>query len=720
MKMIKIKDFEIIQDSFLAAENKIYEGVFAQGNGFFHVRGSFEEGFETAPQGEEYIRTMKSVTTEIQRHPLSKYGTFMPLIMGEHPHLGEVIINLPYFMGIDLYADGEKLDLINSDIKDFSRVLNMRTGELKRRLIWLTKQGAEIEVLFKRFASAADVRLFVQQVQCTVLSGNAKVEMVSETDPQVTTNGHKHFKKIELQSDVAKQTCTVETDLGYVVTIISEEDRFKDNELSLTKYTVLGCSREQVEDYNAEMNTSMLQAKEKGYERLLNDNNVIWEKKWSVADVKIKGLAELQNGLRFSIYHLLRCSNGSSEQHQICAKGFAGEAYYGRYFWDSEMYLLPFYAYTDPQSARSMIMYRYHMLEGARANADKYHCQGARYPWQSGITGTEQCSLWEYGDNEIHITADVAFGVMHYFKATNDFDFMKQYGIKILIETAIYWTNRIDYDSEGKCHLLNVMGPDEYSPMTKDNGFTNRMVKYNLQSALAMLQLLKEMDLDCYHVVVKKYELDNQMLELFERIAKELPIPYDETRDLYLQSADFEEYAAIDLDDFWEDKNKAFGHFVTQEKIYRTRCIKQADTIALMNLFDDEFTDEQVKNAYTYYQPFTTHDSSLSPAIHTLAAHRIGAVDDVAEFVSKTLSVDLSIDKKGTEDGIHIANCGALWQALVFGFAGIKPAYLSDKLEVKGTLPAFIEEMEFHVYWKNEQYYIKLSHKDVLVQKVEG
>lgn len=740
-KFLQIEDYKIVQDHFSEEENKYYEGVLAQGNGYFHVRGTFEEGLLDAPQDERYVRSMKSVTTEQQRHPLSKQGTFLPLIMGQHPFLEEVVVNLPFFMGITVCSGDEKLDMVRSRIREYYRYLDMRTGELVRSFIWETEKEEEIKLEFRRFASMKRERLFVQNMKIQILKGAPEIKMVSGIDGSVTTNGYCHFTDSGYQEEAGVLKCRVRTDLeeevsihalGTVLGFEEEGIQNKDSgifkvyrgkiggtELEYNKYTVLGCSRDRCDDYEGQMESCMEEAAGMSYESLLRESAAVWERRWEEADVKIDGNRELQDGVRFSIYHLLRCYTGKEDRTQVCAKGFAGEAYYGRYFWDSEIYLLPFYLYTDPQAARSLLMYRYHTLEGAKENAARYQCRGARYPWQSGIRGTEQCSLWEYADNEIHITADVAFAVMHYCLTTGDREFLFDYGMEILLETARFWTDRVDRDENGAYHLLNVMGPDEYSPMTKDNGFTVRMVKYNLDSAVEMAELMKGEAPKKYQKVMGKTGISEEELCRFREISESLTVPYDPLRDLYLQSADFEQYDCIDLDRLWVDKNKAFGHFVPQEKIYRTRCIKQADTIALMSLFENEFTDHQVETAYEYYTPYTTHDSSLSPAVHTLVACRMGRNDDVEEFVKRTLEVDLSIERKGAEDGIHIANCAALWQMAVFGFVGLKPGYQAEEPKICPRLPDMVQGIRTKIWWKGKQMEILAAGHKSEIREVE-
>lgn len=750
-KFLNINNFEIREDGFNPDQNKYYEGVFAQGNGYFHVRGNFEEGLADAPQDELYVRTMKSVTTEIQRHKLSKQGTYLPLIMGQHPFLEEVIINLPFFMEMKITADGEDLDMICSSIRDYRRILNMRNGELRRSFIWVLKNGEQIRVSFSRFASQDNKRLFVQKTVIEPVKGEPKIRVNAGIDAGVTTNGYRHFTDMSIKAGENTAEVSVFTDKGESVMMKSrvefqgiETECMPDTsrrkadliyEGTLTrrtefiKYTALGCSRDSGRDYRQEIYDCIAQSCLCSYEQLLERSEIIWDRRWETADIKIKGCQKLQDSLRFSIYHLLRCGTEKEDRIQICAKGFAGEAYYGRYFWDSEIYLMPFYLYTDPVSAGSLAGYRYNTLEGARENARRYHCRGARYPWQSGLTGTEQCSLWEYADNEIHITADVAFGILHYVLASGDCKFLFDKGAEVLVETARFWIDRADEDEKGGFHLLNVMGPDEYSPMTKDNGFTNYMVRFCLHAVLDVLAYMEKKRPGQYRRLVKRTGLTEEEIRRIRKIAGSLPVPYDSKRDLYLQSADFEDFAPINLDDVWEDKKRAFGHYISQEKIYRSRCIKQADTIALMSLFPGDFTDHQVKTAYEYYKPLTTHDSSLSPAVHALAANRLGYVDEVDTFLERTIAVDMDIERKGAEDGIHIANCGALWQMAVLGFLGMEPAYIQERedgLCVPGKelpcfnprIPSFIDQIEMTVLWAGKKYRVIAGKSKVSVRQL--
>jgi len=745
MKKEKMMNGFLLEErKFVSEHVKFYEGEFTQGNGYVSVRASFEEGLRRAPQNEEYMRTMKSVTTEIQRHPLSKWGVYVPLIMGYNPFLEEVMINLPYFPAIKIELDGQPMDLMNCEISDYYRSLNMYNGVLLREFKVKTPLGGVIKFSFERFASMDEKHLFVQKVKYTVLCGSVKVKVQSGINADVTTNGYRHLEKIIYKAEKNQLHLTCSTDLGFGICMLSETSvtdtksydvlnkaEIEEREAYLTseqvltegksaelvKKTVITTSRDQgTEDY-IQSADSILNACRVEYDVLFMKNNLAWQRKWQNSDVQVDGNEEFQKALRFSIYHLLRSNMENDSRVQICPKGFAGEAYYGRYFWDTEIYLLPFFIYTNPGAARNLLLYRYHTLAGARVNAARYFSEGARYPWHSSLDGTEQCSMWEYADNEVHITADVAYAVIHYYYATDDYEFILDYGLEILLETSRFWVCRVDRDKDGKISLLNVMGPDEYAPMTRNNAFTNRMVKKNLRSAIDMADMVKQNSPKVWEALTGRIAFRQEELEVFAEIAEKLPIPYDKERNLYMQSEDFESYADLNLDELWKDRSRAFGHYASQEKIYRSKCIKQADVIAMMTLFPDDFTDQEVEIAYEYYMPLTTHDSSLSPAGHSFAANRIGRKEDVRRFLKLAMDVDINVNWHGAEDGIHIANCGYLWQLAVCGFAGLHMPTECQELKITPALPEDIRQISFHIYWKGELKRITVLRDAVRIQK---
>ncbi|SHJ14001.1 kojibiose phosphorylase [Clostridium cavendishii DSM 21758] len=731
----------INEKSFNIDKNKYYEGAFCQGNGYLNLRASFEEGLSKATQDELYERSFKSVTTEIQKNPISKWGTYIPTIMGNHPALNEVIINLPYFMEFSFRMDGEKLDMDLSNISEYERILDLQDGVLTREFIWTNKaDSCKLKFRYNRFPSMEQKHLFVQKIEVEVLEGTSNLEILSGIDGKVTTNGYNHFVDMNTKiiSDMISLRCKTDVE-NYVMELCKlssdnvnfsivkgEKDiRYKGikqikkgERYSFEKRSIIVTSRDLEEGDLEKRALILIDAADISYESLYRENKEIWNKKWNESDVKIEGNIKDQLAIRFSIYHLLRSNNEEDPRMAICAKGFAGEAYYGRYFWDTEIFLLPFYIYTNPKAAKNLLMYRYNTLQGAKENAKKYNSPGARYPWQSAIRGDEQCSLWEYADNEIHITADIAYGIWHYFKATNDYEFLINYGTEILFETARFWCSRVDKNKFGGYDLLNVMGPDEYSAMTRNNSFTNRMVKLNLEKAIEALEIVKEKDKLAYEKLNCKLNISKDEIEVMNIIASKLKVIVDKEENYIVQSEDFEDYAEIDIDGLWKDKNKPFGFFVTQEKLYRSKCLKQADALALAMLFKREFTEEQILNTYRKYEPITTHDSSLSPVNHAIVAAWIEDKEHLDKFTEYALNLDFNSDLKGAEEGIHIANCGCLWQLIMNGIAGIDTAINEGTVKSSRVkLPKDWTKVEFKLRWQEKTYKVEALKDNVFIKE---
>ncbi|WP_205622777.1 glycoside hydrolase family 65 protein [Paenibacillus wynnii] len=733
------------ENGYQAGLHKHYEGLFTQGNGYMHVRGSFEEGCSDAPQDEEYLRFPDNVTLEKPRHPKSKQGTFIPGIVGSHPLLKEEIVNLPYYLGLEFRSAGEKLDMDRSRISCYRRWLDLRDGSLHRSLIWETAEGMRLQCTFNRYISMADTHLCIQRVQIEVLSGGGRLEVKATLRADVRTNGMNHFARItpsaESEGRLSLRTVTEEgnqifmlsaLEVSEPVTWQAEHTRMMaalrgecnlqtGDRLTINKLTAVTTNRDREEGTVCDRASAHLShARDLGWDPLYNRHAASWKSKWQYADIVIKGDDQAQLSIRASLYHLIRSNAEKDDRVAICAKGYAGEAYFGRYFWDTEINLLPFFLHTNPQAARNLLLFRYNTLEGARRNAQNYGYRGARYAWESSLSGEEQCANWQYADHEIHITADIVYALYHYVRATGDDEFLEIYGIDILVETARYWCDRVDWNREGYCELLGVMGPDEYLPFTRNNAFTNRMVKFSLEQTVTCLDSLQVSKPDSYAVAAERLELRPGERELFRHTAEKLRLPYDSRTELIPQSDDFASYADVDFAALWTDRSRSFGHFISQERNYRSKALKQADVLELMLLFPKEFSQEQLKAAYDYYEPITTHDSSLSVAVHGIVASWLNQKETAAKFLQRVMAIDLSLEKKGAAEGIHIANCGGLWQLIVYGFAGLTSAMWSETIQLQPRLPEGWEELSFHLAWRHERYRVTVHPDTYEVVKLNG
>ncbi|MBD3239412.1 MAG: glycoside hydrolase family 65 protein [Chitinivibrionales bacterium] len=718
---MKTTPWTITEEHFDTQSALAWEGLFTQGSGYLHIRGSIEEHFAGVAQNETYLRMPGNVTVEKFGDTLAKWGTFVPGVYGSHPFFCNELVNLPWFLDLRLTVDGERLDLRTSRVTACRRTLDLKTGELRRTVSWQTATGKEIEVELRRFVSMARPRLCCQEMRIRA-TRTADIDIAAGVDADVRTSGYDHLTDVSMRAagDRAIE-CLVKTDTGDTVTTVSELSgpverwRFRGHdrqaerlatiktapaeECIVEKRTAVATSR----DRNpADPGRVLAEAAGLTYEQLLQENAEAWAARWDACDVVIDGDEEAQIALRVALYHLLRCHVPGDDRVAIDAKGYAGDAYFGHFFWDTEMYMLPFYLYTDPERARTLVDFRIQTLEGARRNAAEYGYPGARYAWESDSQGNE-CTAkgnWQYRDHEIHVTGDVAYGMVHYARATGDHEYLHGPAARVLVECARYWVARMDWreGDGGRPALLGVMGPDEYTPISNNNAYTNRIAAFTLAEAAR---------------VGARGGADADERARFAEIAGLLPLP--SRGDLVLQCEEFEALADPRFDELWTDRGAHFAAQVSQERLYRSKCSKQGDVLMLMWLFPGEFTRGQMQTAWDYYEPLCTHDSSLSAGVHALMACRLGMADRAWEFWRKTAAIDLDVSHGGAAQGIHIANCAAAWMVAVMGFGGLADAMESEELTFNPALPESWRRLVFPLVWKGRRVRVEVTHAGVTV-----
>lgn len=718
--MANMADAWIVEESQFRPESAwAYEGLFALGSGYMHVRGSLAEGLADSPQNDTFLRMPANVTAEKFKPTSAKWGTYVPGIFGPHPTLNNEMVNLPFFLDLRPAIAGEKLDMAASEISGYRRQLNMRTATLQRSLVWKTASGAEINVTFEEFVSAARTNLCVQRLTLTGPEGT-KITIRGGIDSDVRTSGYDHLAEVAFsQAGDNGVACRLTTDGGDKVRMLSQlvatdadwqyssAGRAAElvaeltipagGELVIGKLTAVATSR----DLEPSEPADVLQAAaEKTFEQLHSEHADIWAKRWDACDVIIEGDQQSQLAMRAAIYHLLRVHVPGDNRVAVDAKGYAGDAYFGRFFWDTELYLLPFYLYTNPAAARTLVDFRIQGLDGARANASRYGYRGARYAWESDPAGNECCPNWQYCDHEIHVTGAVVYGLAHYARAVCDEGYLTGPAAQTLAETARYWLDRLDRRAgEENYSLLGVMGPDEYTPISSNNSYTNRLAAFSLATAAKYARHGGASEREC---------------ETFADAAGKLPIP---RRDdgLVLQCEEFEKLADPRFDELWIDRDKPYAAQVSQERLYRSKCLKQADVLMLMMLFPQEFTDDEVRQAWDYYLPVTTHDSSLSGGAHAIIATRLKMDEKAWAFWQKAAGMDLDVDHGGAADGVHIAGAGATWQMAVFGFAGMATAMQSEVLKLSPRLPKTWSRLAFPIIWKGCDVYVDISGEEATV-----
>lgn len=708
------------QKGFSRETARAYEGLFTLGNGYLHTRGSLEEHLADAPQDSTYLRMPGNVTAENFGDSPAKWGTYVPGLFGPHPTLNAEAVNLPWFLELAPVVDGERLDLSRSRAKHL-RTLHLRSATLSRDLTWTTQCGAILNLHFERFHAASRPGLSMQRLKVTA-DRDLTLTLHAGLDADVRTSGFDHLVETTFATEAGGHLCTVTTNGGDTCRLLSRlclpagttvETAVDGRRLRATAELALEAGTEVTIEKRVAVATSIDRlpappeavldaAASLSYDALHQEHAQAWEARWQSCDVRIDGDAKTQEAMRTSLYHLLRVHVTGDPRVAVDAKGYAGDAYFGRFFWDTEMYLLPFYLYTDPERARTLTDFRLQSLGGARKNAAKYGYPGARYAWESDKDGVDGCSAWQYADHEIHVTADVVYGLEHYAAATADSDYLSVQAAETIVETARYWMARMDV-RRGDAHpsLLGVMGPDEYTPISSNNAYTNWLVKRNLALAAT---------------IGASGGATSEEIEAFRQAAETLPVCRSpENPDLLLQCEEWLNFAEPDFEKQWPGRKGGYANAVSQERLYRTKCLKQADVVMLQTLFPNDFSDAECQAAWDEYVPYTTHDSSLSVGIHAIMALRLGLEAEAFRYFQKGLYKDLEVEKGGAEDGIHIAGCGCNWMVMVFGFAGMKSALQSDILTLSPHLPADWKSLSFPLVWKGVPVHIAITPSETCI-----
>ena len=741
----------VIEDTFDINRVRHNESVMALGTGYMTTRASFDEGFTDDEQNISYDRMAMNVSLEVTPCKKSRWGTFIQRVQGKHPFWNVGIVNLPYYLGLEVHADGERLDMEHSRIIGYKRWLDLKNATLYRSFIWETADGRPLNLLFTRFMDPDDKFLCVQQLKITSLSGtDTRIDVMSYVDNDVRTNG---FDKFVSRSVAAEETggghciySDVTANLGDRIVTLSRTNCDRaytsfvatdERRVTATLSMILGAGEEttllkvsaQMADIYFEREALLDAGKDminaaidSGFDALHGKHTAHWREKWAMSDIIIEADDEppynSQLAIRQAIYHLLRAR--STDPHALnCAKGTTSEMYLGSVCWDMEIFFQPFYIYTQPALAKMTHLYRYHMLDGARRSAQAMHYKGARYPWQTDRHGDEVCPLFEYADHEIHISADICLGLWHYYLNTLDTDYLFNQGLEIIIETARYWATRVNrLPGRPGFHILGVMGPDEYKPITNNNAYTNFVVRENLRLVGTVVGMCKDEAPETYRRLREKLAFDESEIALYDDIADNLSIPKDEARHIVWQCDDFDTaYAEIDIEGLWTDKSKLFGFHTTQELRYRSKCLKQSDVIALMGLYTEAFTKAEMAASYDYYTPFTIHDSSNSICHNTIVAAAIGRKDVAYANWLASLDIDFGTMPRAAE-GIHFANVGGMWQEIVFGFGGMVSALNSDVLTFKPCMPQQFRVIAFQLIWKGQHVAVRVEPGSVCVKNL--
>ena len=536
-----------------------------------------------------------------------------------------------------------------------------------------------------------------------VAAKNSGLRVLCSVDEKVTGEVIKKEKKSEkesIQSDILvnahkDETLVFEVIVGYGEIYTSEN-----------------------EDYErlAILSNRINEVKSLGFKKIKNRQLKSMDNFWKHSDIEIEGDNQLQLGLRFNLFHLNQAA-GRDGLTNIAAKGLTGDGYEGHYFWDTEMYMLPLFVYTQPEVAKALLSYRHSILPKARVRAKELGVnKGILFPWRT-INGEECSAYYPAGTAQVHINADIAYGVKLYFEATNDVEFMCEKGLEILIETARFWMEFGDFieEKDNKFCINGVTGPDEYTAIVNNNFYTNLMAKHNLLFAVKGVEELKDRE----EVVnlFNKIGFDLSEVDMWKKASENMYLPYDDEKKLTMQDDTFFSKKVWDFENTPKENYPLLLHYHPLT-IYRYQVNKQADTVLGQLMFSNEFSLEQKKRDFDYYEKITTHDSSLSRSIFGMMASEIGEKEKAYNYFMDTALMDLIDMQQNTKDGIHAANMGGTWMSIVYGFAGMK---VNDgKLNINPRLPEKWSKVSFKITFKNKLIKITITELDTIYELIEG
>jgi trehalose/maltose hydrolase-like predicted phosphorylase len=663
-----------------------HETVFTLGNGYLGTRGAFEEGY-----------------------PRAWPATFVHGVYDDVPIVHTELVNCPDWLPLTIFVAGERFQLDRGEVLEYRRQLDLRRGVLSRDVRWRSPAGRTVALYFERFASLDDPHALAIRCEITPTDFEGPIEVRASINGHPDNLGVMHWEWLDQgRADhtiwLHVRTRHSDVELGMATRFgVSGADGIEvtawDSQahptltatfqgqagqtVTLEKTVTLFTSRET--DAPAQTARQKL-AELADYTTLLAAHETAWDKTWQDSDVLIEGDAKAQLAVRYNLFQTLIAAPRHDNRVSIPAKTLSGFGYRGHVFWDTDIFIVPFLTHTQPGLARNLLTYRYHTLPGARRKAKAKGHEGAMFAWESADTGDETTPKWVLGpqgeewvriwcgDIELHITADVAYAVWRYWQATGDDDWMRDYGAEILLDTAVFWGSRAEWNQDrGRYEIRDVIGPDEYHEHVDNNAFTNRMVQWHLETALETLTWLRQKHPEKAAKLERQLDLTPERLRRWADIIGCMLVLHDPESDLIEQFEGFFELEDVNLADY-EPRQQSMPAILGLEGVNQRQVIKQADVLMLLYLLRHRYDWQTLQTNWDYYTPRTDHayGSSLGPAIQAILACDLGDPQAAYEHFMRAALVDLEDVRGNASDGIHAASAGGVWQVVVFGFGGIR------------------------------------------------
>jgi alpha,alpha-trehalose phosphorylase len=722
---------------YKAEEQALEESLYMVGNGYIGVRGSFEEGYAAGDSIRgSYINGLYDRVP--MTHAEMAFG--FPTEQDKQPRIMDT-------QTCEAWLDGEKAQLIADRYEAYERSIDFKSGENRRSYTYITKSGNRATLVFKRLASVYQTNTFfyvisvVYDGQILLISKcDTAVENYSNAKDPRTGQGHTQLlNKVELESHQHKVYAEMRTNasglsVGVLIShtvdskgpfVINHYENMHsiethisgEGELTLEKRCIFADSirhkhvKEAVDQYS-------LAYEGLSYRSFLEKQAVLLGEFWNQSGIEISGAEADQMAIRYMQYELLQ-SVGVDGFSNVAAKGLSGEGYEGHYFWDTEIYVLPVMLLNQPERAKNLLAYRYHILPQAKERALQLgHRKGAAYPWRT-ISGIECSGYFPAGTAQYHINADIAYGFIQHWMITEDKAFLMQCGAEVIWETARIWLEIGHFYKDG-FHIHNVTGPDEYTAIVSNNYYTNAMAKYHLIWAVKIHEWLSTEglieDMEQVKTLLDKVNLSSQELQLMKKASEQMVFIYDNDLGLYAQDATFLSKPRWPFEQIEPNKAPLLLHFHPLT-IYRYQVLKQADTVLAHMLLEDYADEDSMRHAFNYYEDLTTHDSSLSSCIYGIMASRCGYEDKAYDYFKESLQLDLLDTHGNTKDGLHMANMAGGILSVTSGFAGLR--IHEDGLSLKPNKPKSWTSFAFKMKYKGRLLHILIA-EDTQVTLLEG
>jgi maltose phosphorylase len=749
IKYFRGDPWTIVETGFDPNYQRVSESVFSLANEFMGVRGYFEEGYS----GDHLLGSYFNHLYEMMdiRHDQVFKGFVTQ---------GAAMINAVDWLYTRLWLDGEQLDLAKSKFSGFTRQLDMRQGLLTREFVWETASGKQLKLTFVRFTDMQTTHLGCQRIILEPLNFSGTVQFRCGLDfnthyeigagwdqtgkggvqqsgeiinfwkcerkgavqdgwaiqARTARSGHQLFSGFRLFSEQA-------LDLSLL-----QDEKFIGVDFTLAVQQGVAASVDKVvvnvwhktPDVDSVWSSGLELTRQYAattFDSALAEHAAFWQKVWDVFDIEIDGDPDVLQGLRFSDFQTYQSYHGENADLNALCKGLTGEVYFGWVFWDSEIYSHRLMMFIDPPAAKNLLLYRYHRLPQALQRAKQLDCEGARFPFAT-ITGMEDSGTWQHVDLEIHADMAVAYAIWHHDKICRDKEFLYHEGIEMLLQICRFLASAGGWSPvHGDFGFYGVMGPDEFHMMVNHNCYTNVTGKKAFEFTLSVLAEMQREAPEQYRQAITKTGLKPQEPEQWKKMAEKMRIPKDERTGVYEQHAGYFDLPHVDLQHFPVEQIPIYKNWA-YIKIFRHNIVKQPDVLNLMYFYSQDYTLEEKRANYEFYEARTIHESSLSPSLHAILAAELGKMDEAYTFFSYGARMDLDNYNRNTDQGLHVTSAAGVWASMIFGFGGMRTD--GDVLSFQPTLPEAWKAYRFRVHYQGALIEVRVNREKVEFQVVSG